>query len=177
MAKKERAEKLLTKLEQTSKNAAAPKSEQPKDRRKQSLPQPDFTHYKQAHAYPGKEFLFVGHSYNTECDAGSSSNSSKRSAAIATLLENGNKNNQWVTVKDAVGDHQFYGTLSRFEKDWLGRLPESTLVGPAIDEAGKVIPQSFTVWRLEMRKNAQTPEQSGKHAGAKSLSTTGGTNK
>jgi hypothetical protein len=176
MAKKERAEKLLTKLEQTSKNAAAPKSEQPKDRRRQALPQPDFTHYKQAHAYPGKEFLFVGHSYNTECDGGSGTNTSKRSTAVANLLENGNKNNQWVTVKDAVGDQQFYSTLSRFEKDWLGRLPDSTLVGPAIDVSGKTIPQSFTVWRLEMRKNAQT-EQPTKQTGSKSLSTTGNTGK
>ncbi len=158
MAKRVRPEKLINKMkESTSPAAQKPEAETERwERRRASLPQPDFTYYKKYHAYPGKEYLFVGHSYNVEGNvAGKVAGNvqSKRSAAIAGLFTH-NKGSQWVGVKAAFDNKNFYEMLSRFERDWLQRLPETALVGPAVDEKGNMIPQSFTVWRKEMRKQA-----------------------
>ncbi|HEY9714470.1 MAG TPA: hypothetical protein V6C72_13445 [Chroococcales cyanobacterium] len=123
------------------------------ERRRASLPQPDFTHYKSAEAYPGREYLFVGHSYNPEFDHTESEEKQKRVATLSQLFTEGP---QWISAKAALEDANFQHILSRFEKDLLTRLPETALVGPAIDEHGKRLNESFTIWRKEMRKVNKT---------------------
>jgi len=118
------------------------------ERRRASLPQPDFTFYKKAEAYPGPKYLFVGHSYNVELDNQEGEGVDNRAGAIKSLFENGVK---WVPVSEALGNGNFAGILSRFEHDHLSRLPESTLVGEAIDKDGSHIKHSFTIWREERR--------------------------
>jgi hypothetical protein len=153
MAKRETAEKIMTKLATTSKAAASnteASNAEAVDRRR-ALPQPDFKHYKEASSYPGASFFFVGHSYNVEHRCCSGQFNLKRKSAIKNVLKQANKH-QTVTVKHALEQPTFFAVLSRVERDWLGRLPEGALIGPAIDQEGKVVAQSFTVWRQEQRQ-------------------------
>ena len=129
--------------------ATATKEQKPAvERRRASLPQPDFTFYKKAEAYPGQKYLFVGHSYNVELDNKTGEGVDNRAGAIKSLFTNETK---WVPVAQALGNQNFCGTLSRFEHDLLSRLPESSLVGEAIDKEGKEIKHAFTIWREERR--------------------------
>ncbi|MBS1957787.1 MAG: hypothetical protein JST89_26615 [Cyanobacteria bacterium SZAS-4] len=118
------------------------------DRRRASLPQPDFTFYKKAEAYPGPKYLFVGHSYNVDLDNQTGEVVDHRSGAIKALFVKGEK---WLPVTEALGNEGFTNILSRYEHDLLTRLPESSLVGEAIDKDGKEIKHSFTIWREERR--------------------------
>jgi hypothetical protein len=52
-----------------------------------------------------------------------------------------------LTLRDALANERFVATLSRFEADWLKREPDSTLIGPAYDEQGNLLSESFAVWR------------------------------
>jgi hypothetical protein len=119
------------------------------ERRRSALPQPDFTPYEKANAYPGSTYFFVGHSYNVELPSAEAPIQNKRANAIKSLFS---EQTQWVPVQQALSAGGFNETLTRFEHDLLSRLPESALIGPAIDERGKLIDQSFTVWRQERRK-------------------------
>lgn len=119
------------------------------ERRRASLPQPDFTPYKKANAYPGPGYFFVGHSYNLD---GEASDTGRRETRIEAIKSFFSPDSQWVPVGAALTDAKFFGTLSRFEQDLLSRLPESALIGPAIDRLGVCITHSFTIWRREMRK-------------------------
>jgi hypothetical protein len=119
------------------------------DRRRASLPQPDFSHYKKAEAWPGPKYLFVGHSYNVELDNKEGEGVDNRAGAIKALFS---KEVKWIPVAEALGNQNFSGTLSRFEHDLLSRLPESSLVGEAISTTdGSEIKHSFTIWREERR--------------------------
>lgn len=133
--------------------AAATKDQQDQkpavDRRRASLPQPDFSHYKKAEAWPGPKYLFVGHSYNVELDNKEGEGVDNRAGAIKALFS---KDVKWIPVAEALGNQNFSGTLSRFEHDLLSRLPESSLVGEAISTTdGSEIKHSFTIWREERR--------------------------
>lgn len=133
--------------------AAATKDQQGQkpavDRRRASLPQPDFSHYKKAEAWPGPKYLFVGHSYNVELDNTEGEGVDNRAGAIKALFS---KEVKWIPVAEALGNQNFSGTLSRFEHDLLSRLPESSLVGEAISTTdGTEIKHSFTIWREERR--------------------------
>ncbi|HEY9783846.1 MAG TPA: hypothetical protein V6D17_00500 [Candidatus Obscuribacterales bacterium] len=122
------------------------------ERRRMRLPQPDFAPYIKANAYPGPAYFFVGHSFNV--DESLSSNDrfqAERAEAIKSFF---NESTQWVSVRTALANERFVSVLSRFEFDLLSRLPESALVGPAFDRFGKLIFESFTIWRKEMRKQA-----------------------
>ena len=67
MAKRDTAKKIIKKLAATSEAADSSTKNASiiLDRRK-PLPQPDFQHYREAGAYPGASFFFIGHSYNLE---------------------------------------------------------------------------------------------------------------
>jgi hypothetical protein len=154
----------MTKLRETLSASAKRTEEPPVERRRASLPQPDFKHYKKAQAYPGTDYFFVGHSYDTEHEESDSKQQSKREKAIAAVLKKCSKDSQWLPIKEAIGNKDFFETLSRVERDWMHRLPESGLVGPAIDEGGKLLPHSFTVWRVEMRRRQSDSPREAKSA-------------
>jgi hypothetical protein len=162
MVKKEAAEKVIRKLAETSKETAesCPGVSIIIDRRK-ALPQPDFSHYREAGSYPGTSYFFVGHSYNVEHNCCGAQFNLKRKNAIKKVLQQATKNNA-LLVKTAILQPEFFAVLSRFERDWLGRLPEGAMIGPAIDQDGKKIVQSFTVWRKEQRKTSVKSKQNEK---------------
>lgn len=119
------------------------------ERRRASLPQPDFSFYKKAEAWPGPKYLFVGHSYNVEIEKEAGEAVARRSDVITNFFKDRAK---WVPVGEAVTDERFNSILTRFEHDLLSRLPQTSLVGMAIDTHGNLIDQSFTIWREERRQ-------------------------
>lgn len=119
------------------------------DRRRSRLPQPDFTVYKKANAYPGTEYFFVGHSFNLEDSAATAEHKIQRISAIKQLFS---EQAQLISVPITLTNPTFCSVLSKVEHDWLGRLPETALIGLAINGQGQLVPESFTVWRKEMRR-------------------------
>ncbi len=116
----------------------------------------DLAPYKVARAWPGKPYLLIGNSYNAEKAV--RGRAKKRTAAISALLAQAGARN-CVKIADALRDDDFANALSRFEYDWLKREHASTLIGPAYDEHGDVLPQSFAVWR---RLHVSKPTDSNK---------------
>lgn len=166
MAKRETADKALRKMVA---NKSADIQRTSIIERRIALPQPDFSAYRKKNSYPGEGFFFVGHSYNVENTDGNFT--SQRKQAIKQLLKKANKNNT-LPVKEALQQKEFVLILSRVERDWLGRLPEGALIGPAIEKDGSEIAECFTVWRKEQRKLTTTQANGKKPAvktGAKTV--------
>ena len=105
--------------------------------------------YKNNQAWPGRTYILVGNSFNLDKNVVATTSDTKRSATIAMVLEKGRNNRKWVSIEDAFAVEGFSECLSRFEFDWLKKQPSSTLIGPAFDQNGKLIPLSFAVWRRE----------------------------
>jgi hypothetical protein len=105
------------------------------------MPDIDLSPYKRARLYPGKEYILVGNSFNLEpghCG-------SKRAVALAGIFERSTKG--YVTVSHALASDEFNQVLSRFERDWLGRLSQDSLLSPAYNENGTLIGNAFSLWR------------------------------
>jgi hypothetical protein len=120
-----------------------------KERRRRPLPQPDFAPYIKANAYPGASYFFVGHSYNVDDEERHAQGN-----RVSTLSEFFQSNPECVPVPAALENEKLCAVLSRCERDLLHHLPEGALIGPAIDNYGKSIGESFTIWRKEMRRAA-----------------------
>jgi len=108
--------------------------------------------YKSNRAWPGRTYILVGNSFNLDKNAVATTGDTsdiKRSATIAMLIEKGRDNAKCVSVEDAFAFEGFTECLSRFEFDWLKKQHPSTLIGPAFDYNGNLIPLSFAVWRRE----------------------------
>jgi hypothetical protein len=130
----------------------------------------DLSPYKEHQGWPGRGYLLVGNSYNMERKVGDKNNKTKRNGSIALLLEQGKGNRHCVRVEEALYHAGFVESLSRFEFDWLRREPPSSFIGPAYDERGKLLPNSFAVWRVDVGQvqvQAQAPRQSKQLVGAK----------
>ncbi len=137
----------MTEAEKPSETAAPEK--RTFERRRAPLPQPDFTPYKAAKAYPGPGYFFVGHSYNVGPTEADETLMNKRASAIGACFSD---TAQWVAVQKVMDDKNFCEVLTRFEQDMLHRLPANALIGPAIDPHGQLISHSFTIWREERRR-------------------------
>lgn len=114
----------------------------------------DLTNYKDNQAWPGRKYMLVGNSFHVGEGAptGNSKEGRRRKAAIAAVLSGGRygkENLPLASVEEALKNEEYRSSLSRFEYDWLKRQPPSTMIGPAYDEKGKLLPSSFAVWRLE----------------------------
>lgn len=114
----------------------------------------DLEPYKSNQAWPGRRYSLVGNSYCVETRLIHGNQELKRTACIAVVLERGRQNRKCVSVEDALDYPGFRECLSRFELDWLGRQPASTLIGPAYDPAGHLVPHAFAVWRRHQDKPA-----------------------
>lgn len=102
--------------------------------------------YKKNQAWPGRKYQLIGNSFRVDNKIVATTDATKRTACIAVVLEKGRNNRRCVSVEDAFSYPGFVECLSRFEFDWLRRQPPSTLIGPAFDEKGELIPEAFSVW-------------------------------
>ena len=105
------------------------------------LPNLDVAPYEKARAYPGQTFILMGNSFNLE----ENHDASKRTAVLANLFSK--QNGTCLRLADALKLEALNEILSRFERDWLGRLPADTQIGPAFDIDGIEISEAFAVWR------------------------------
>ena len=102
--------------------------------------------YKKQDSYPGHHFLLIGNSFNLEIKP-NSKEQRKRVDTLTQLFERNTDENSCLSLQEAFSRPHFAEILSRFEWDWLSKLPSSTLLGPAYDAKGKLQPQAFSVWR------------------------------
>lgn len=114
-----------------------------------TMPESRLEPYKANQAWPGRAYNLIGNSYNLESKILETTSDTKRTACIAVVLERGRSNRKCVSIEDAFAFPGFEECLSRFEKDWLFKQPPSTLIGPAYDQYGRQLPESFAVWKRE----------------------------
>ena len=103
--------------------------------------------YKQNQAWPGRRYELIGNSFNLDSRVVDTASDTRRSACIAIVLSRGRDNRKCLSVEDAFTYKGFLECLSRFEYDWLVKEPPSTLIGPAYDQNGSLLTESFAVWR------------------------------
>ncbi len=134
--------KLLRNLSESTKT-----NENSNDRQCAHYASDNLNQYKMNQAWPGRRYTLIGNSYAVEQKIIDSGYGTRRTGCIAMALEKGRANRHCVSIEDALALPGFAECLSRFEYDWLTRQPSSTLIGPAYDDNGRLIPQSFAVWR------------------------------
>ncbi|MBX3076253.1 hypothetical protein KF707_02270 [Candidatus Obscuribacterales bacterium] len=121
--------------------------------------------FKTNQAWPGRNYILVGNSYNVEKRVIDTSGATRRTACIAVVLERGRSNRRCVSIEEALKVPGFVECLSRFEYEWLKKQPPSTLLGPAFDNDGNLVQESFAVWRREetYRTHSRKPVLSGRY--------------
>jgi len=138
-------EKLLTNMKETvSETAAARKTPEELLYTRDNLKP-----FKNNQAWPGRNYILVGNSYNVEKRIIDTNGATRRTACIAVVLERGRANRKCVSIEEALKVPGFVECLSRFEYEWLKKQPPSTLLGPAFNDAGELVKESFAVWRRE----------------------------
>lgn len=113
--------------------------------------------YRQKNIHPGDDFVLIGNSFNTEPCPNVQEALQKRILCLKQLFgkvsnaRNLNESMRLPSLKleEAMTNASFLEILSRFEKQWLNKLPKDTLIGPAYDHHGEFIAASFSVWRHE----------------------------
>jgi hypothetical protein len=148
MLKSDDVNKLMGKMRGSAENETQQQRRRQEDGQKSAqLPRINLTPYKLADAWPGRNYALVGNSHYVEKRIISSANTmqNKRAACIAMMLEQGGPR-RCVFVTEALQNDGFIEVLSRFERDWLYRLPPHAVLGPAYNANGNMIEQSFAVW-------------------------------
>lgn len=112
------------------------------------LPELDTAPHKLAGTWPGKSFMLLGNSFNLEAKLSSGSvATTKRTASLAIMFELARETRRCVYLADALNNQSFLEILSRFETDWLRRMPPETVIGPAYNMKNELIGEAFAVWR------------------------------
>jgi len=140
----------MTKMRRSAQNESQSHPQRRHDdtgQQKAQLPRINLTPYKLADAWPGRNYALVGNSHFVEKRIIDSTNTmqNKRAACIAMMLEQGGPR-RCVFVTEALQNEGFIEVLSRFERDWLYRLPPHAVLGPAYEANGNMIELSFAVW-------------------------------
>ncbi|MCC6978349.1 MAG: hypothetical protein IT343_08510 [Candidatus Melainabacteria bacterium] len=160
MPSKEESKRLIVRLARIASEADEAERERRMDERyDQLLNHIDVTPYKKTAAWPGKSYLLIGSSFNTDATFKKPREKTRRAACIALLINKGADRRNCVSLAEALSDEGFTSVLSRFEKQWLAKLQDTTLIGPAYNEKGKLIPQAFAVWRKEIATAREKDKQ------------------
>jgi hypothetical protein len=115
----------------------------------------DLTPYKQADAWPGGAYCLLGNSFNVAIEGSASASHQKRINAIHSTFAKTKNSSRFLSIGEALANTSFSDILSRFERDWLGRLRADTLLGPAYNERGELIQVAFSVWRRDFLAHAK----------------------
>lgn len=98
-------------------------------------------------SWPGKNYMFIGHSENLEHPLVGTEIHVQRRTLMTLLFKAKGDVNYCVRLDEAMEFEGFQDVLSRFEKDILSKMPPHTLLGPAYHSSGDLLPTAFTVWR------------------------------
>jgi len=102
--------------------------------------------FKRYNAWPGSQYCLMGNSFNVEIKNADKECYVNRVNAIRQLFSN---NIHCLSLNEAFSNDNFVNVLSRFERDWLGRLSPETMIGLAYDNRGSRIEEAFSVWRKD----------------------------
>lgn len=121
--------------------------------------------FKNNQAWPGRDYVLVGTSFSVEKRIIDTNCATRRTACIAVVLQLGRYNRKYVSIEEALKVPGFVECLSRFEYEWLKKQPPSAMLGPAFDDDGNLVQDSFAVWRREetYRTRARRQMVSGRH--------------
>lgn len=111
-------------------------------------------------AWPGKDYLLLGHAYHCDCVLIGTEFTKRRSACFTLMLEQSNNRHRCVELPYAISYEGFWDVLSELERDWLQGLPDSTLLGPFFDFSGSRQRAKLAVWRYCIPVSMQTKELS-----------------
>lgn len=107
----------------------------------------NLTPYVQNKVWPGKNFIYIGHSSNLDYRLVGTDADKNRTTCLSLLFEAKGDNNYCVPLNTALNFEGFAEILSRFEKDLLMRLPEGTMLSPTYNANGERLHSSFTIWQ------------------------------
>lgn len=115
----------------------------------------NLTPYVQNKVWPGKNYIYIGHSSNLEHRLVGTDVDKNRKTCLSLLFEAKGNQHYCVSVEQALTFEGFPEVLSRFEKDLLLRLPEGTVLSPAFNNEGERLQSSFTIWQelVEVRSD------------------------
>lgn len=105
--------------------------------------------FKANQAWPGQNYFLLGESHTIEKRTIDTMSATRRAACINHLLLRGRNNQHCVSVGEALTVSGFVSCLSRVEYEWLKKQPSSALIGPSYNQDGKLVAESFAVWRRE----------------------------
>ncbi|HIA53282.1 MAG TPA: hypothetical protein EYN91_14535 [Candidatus Melainabacteria bacterium] len=159
MPSKEDSDRLLVKLTRIAAENDEREEARARERYTQLLNHIDVTPYKKTAAWPGKSYLLVGNSYNMDFSFQEPVERTRRATCIALLFRNGERDRNWIPLAEALQDVGFASVLSRFEREWLSRMPETAMIGPAYDNNGNLIARAFAVWRKESATEREREKQ------------------
>lgn len=159
MPSKEDSNRLLVKLTRIADENDERLEARARERYTQLLNHIDVSAYKKANAWPGKTYLLVGNSYNMDLSFQDQVERTRRTSCIALLFNTGDGKRNCVPLREALSDVGFTSVLSRFEREWLCRMHDSALIGPAYDNNGNLIARAFAVWRRETVPDLEREKQ------------------
>lgn len=108
--------------------------------------------YKRSKCWPGESYIYLGHSQNLDHQLLGTTQVRLRSRCMTLLFEAKGDANYCVSLENALDFEGFFQSLSRFEKEFLDKLPTCTVLGPAYDRSGSCVPGAFAVWRKESQR-------------------------
>lgn len=160
MPSKEESNRLLVRLTRIASEVSDAEEQRAHERYQQLLNHIDITPYKKTAAWPGKSYLLVGNSFDISLQE--PMEKTRRAACIALLVSRHSNNRNCASLGEALCDEGFASILSRFENQWLRKMPLTSMIGPAYDEKGNLIPQAFAVWRKEFANQHREKQLVGK---------------
>ena len=159
MPSQEESNRLLVRLTRIAAEVDDAEVERAIERYQQLLNHIDITPYKKTAAWPGKSYLLVGNSFNVDISLQEPLEKPRRAACIALLVSRNSENRNCASLGEALCDEGFASILSRFENQWLRKMPLTSMIGPAYDHKGNLIPQAFAVWRKEFETDREREKQ------------------
>lgn len=159
MPQKEESNRLLVRLTRIAAEVNDAEEQRAHERYQQLLNHIDITPYKKTAAWPGKSYLLVGNSFNVDISLQAPLEKTRRAACIALLVNRNSDSRNCASLGEALCDEGFASILSRFENQWLRKMPLTSLIGPAYDEKGNLIPHAFAVWRKEFATDREMQKQ------------------
>lgn len=111
--------------------------------------------YAQRNAWPGEAYVYIGHSSNLDNRLIGTEKDHQRKTCLALLFETKSDKHFCVSLEQAFAFGGFSQILSRFERDFLTRMPEGTIIGPAYSQSGEQLHSSFTIWQTSQETSAK----------------------
>lgn len=109
--------------------------------------------YVQNKVWPGKNYVYIGHSSNLEHPLIGTNVDTARRICLSLMFEAKGNEQYCVSIEQALSFEGFDEILTRFERELLAKFPAETLLSPSFDDNGQRMHGSFTVWHALVRQS------------------------